>query len=193
MTIRIWSRSGKYPNKHTGIYQNATGDFSESIKLSIGERVDLEHKLQFVFDESLLDQLATLGCLWTNINPPLVNGVIGEVLLEHAGSDIQLFRADIIAKDGETRDYYLVNIACSVHCLDYEKSIIDSFWDNGEPRGISKLRFKNDECMDGHAIARLTEYTSTILVSEIIHQALSKLKFKGLHFELDSDGDGYRF
>jgi hypothetical protein len=193
MTIRIWKAGWKYPNKHTGIYQNATGDYSESVRFFSGERVDLNHEIKFVFEDSMLQQLAALGCLWTNINPPLVNGVIGEVLSQHAGSDVQLFRAHLVAKDGESRDYYLVNITSLVHCLDFEKSVIDSFWESGRPRGISKLRFKNDACMEGHGLARLEEYHTMKLVSENLYQALSKLKYKGLHFELDSDGDGRRF
>jgi hypothetical protein len=193
MTIRIWTRAGNYPNKHTGIYQDATADPYEDVKFFQGQRVDLDHEIKFLFKTSLLRDLAKLGCLWTNINPPLVNGIIGELLSQHASSDVQLLRAHIFANDGETLDYYLVNIMSLVHCLDYEKSIIDSFWDDGRPRGISKLRFKSDACMNGHAIARLEEYHTTQLVSEDLYQALSKLKYKGLHFELDSDGDGYRF
>jgi hypothetical protein len=192
MTIRIWER-GNYPNRHTGIYQDTTDDPYEDVKFYEGQRVDLNHEIKCVFAKSLLSELAKLGCLWTNINPPLVNGVIGEVLLDLAEKDIQLFRAHIVAKDGDTRDYYLVNATSLVHCFDYEKSSISRFFDDGTPQGIKKLRLKNETCMNGHELARLAEYNPYILLSEKLHGALSKLKFKGLHFELDSDSDPYRF
>src|SRR5215207_3992203 len=193
MTVRVWMPSGKYPNKHVGIYFKATTARYEKLKFIEGQPIELDHEIKFTFDESRLDQLGKLGCLWTNINPPLVNGIIGDVLSELAGTEVQLFRAYVAAKDGETRDYYLVNVTRSVHCLDYEKSIIDSFWDDGRSRSITKLRFKDDGCLQDCSIARLKEYLPTILVSEGIYRALSKLKYKGLYFEFDSDSDGRRF
>jgi hypothetical protein len=193
MTIRIWRAGWRYPNKHVGTYLYSSEDINENVKFFQGQRIELNHEVRFAFEDSHLTQLDKLGCLWTNSNVPLVNGAIGEVILQHAEKDMQLFRAHAIARDGESWDYYLVNITCLVHCLDYERSIIDRFWENGEPRGISKLRFKSDACMNGHALARLKEEITTKLVSEELYQALSKLKYKGLHFELDSDGDGYRF
>jgi hypothetical protein len=190
MAIRIWSSPlTGYPKKHFGVYRHATDDRYESLKFYEGEPVDLDHEITFLFEESLLDQLAKLGCLWTNISPPLVNGVIGEVLLAHAAKDVQLFRANVIAKDGVTRDYYLVNFTSLVHCLDFEKSVISGYFDDGSPRWIDRLRFKNEACMNGHDLARLSEDRGYILVSEKLYQALSTLKFKGLQFNLDSDID----
>jgi hypothetical protein len=192
MVIRLWRR-GNYPNKHTGIYQDATDDPYEDVKFFQGERIELDHELKFIFAESRLAQLDKLGCLWTNINPPLVNWVIGEVILQHAEKDVQLFRTHIIGRDGETQDYYLVNVAALVHCIDYEKSVIREFWPDGQARGIWKLRFKSDECMEGRAIARLQKYHQPILVSEELYQAFKELNYKGWHFELDRDGDNRGF
>jgi hypothetical protein len=127
------------------------------------------------------------------MDPPLVNGEITEALLQHAEKDVQLFKTHIVAKDGETQDYYLVNVTALVPCFDHERSIISRVFDDGTPQGIKKLRLKNDACMNGHELARLAEYNPYILVSETLYQALSKLKYKGLHFELDSDSDPYRF
>jgi hypothetical protein len=189
MAIRIWQTPGSYPKKHFGVYQRATDDRYESLKFYEGEPVDIDHEITFVFEDSLQDQLAKLGCLWTNINPPLVNGVIGEALLQHATKDVQLFRANVIAKDGVTREFYLVNITSLASCLDFEKSVISGYFDDGSPRWIDKLRFKNEACMNGHDLARLSEDRGYKLVSEKLHQALSKLKFRGINFKLDNETD----
>jgi hypothetical protein len=122
-----------------------------------------------------------------------VNGSIADVLQHYAEKDIQLFKANIVAKDGITLDYSLVNVTSLVNCFDHERSIVSRVFDDGTPQGIKKLRFKDDACMGGHEVARLTEYNPYILVSEKLYQALSTLKYKGLHFELDSDSDPYRF
>jgi hypothetical protein len=193
MAIRHWIRSGNYTNKHTGIYQNTKGGYSESTKFNLGKRVDVDHQLRFVFEDSRLHELAGLGCLWTNINPPIVNGAIGTVLLEYAEQDVQLFTCQIIAIDGRTHEYSLVNVVSLVECLDYHRSVISRSFDDGSPQGFSELRFKSDECMSKHNLARLAEYEPYILVSERLYEALSKLKYKGLHFEFDSDSDSYRF
>jgi hypothetical protein len=182
----------RYPNKHVGIYQDATNDSYEDLKFYRGQPITLDHEIRFVFDESPLHRLARLGCLWTNINPPLVNKEIGDVLVRHAEGDVQLFEADVIAMDGRSNEFSLVNITSLVHCLDYERSVITSFFSDGTPEGISKLRLKASGCMDRHEIARLEAYCPIKLVSEKLYQALSKLKYPGLHFELDSDGDGKR-
>ena len=182
----------RYPNKHVGIYKRATDDSYESVKFFEGQPVTLDHEIRFIFDESPLHRLTRLGCLWTNINPPLVNREIGDVLLRHVEGDIQLLNAHIIAMDGRTDEFSLLNITSLVHCLDYERSVITSFFKDGSPEGISKLRLKTDGCMNGHEIARLEAYCPIKLVSEKLHQALSELKYPGLHFELDSDGDGKR-
>jgi hypothetical protein len=182
----------RYPNRHVGIYQDATDDSYEDLKFYRGHPIKLDHEIRFIFDESPLHRLTKLGCLWTNINPPLVNREIGDVLIRHAEGDVQLLKAHIIAMDGRTDEFSLLNITSLVHCLDYERSVITSFFSDGMPEGIRKLRFKPDSCMNGHNLARLEAYCPIKLVSENLYQALSKLKYSGLHFELDSNGDGKR-
>jgi hypothetical protein len=183
----------RYPNRHVGIYKRATDDSYESVKFFEGKPVNLDHEIVFLFDQSPLDRLAKLGCLWTNINPPLVHEEIGRALLKHAKDDVQLLRASIWAKDGYSEQYCLVNVTNLVHCFDYEKSIISRYFDDGSIQGIGKLRLKNDLCMSGHQLARLAEYNPYILISESLYQHLSQLLYTGLYFELDSYGDPYRF
>src|SRR5918994_720227 len=99
MSIRLWTR-GRYPNKHTGTYSEAVGDDWEYVKFFQGQCFEVDHELRFTFEESRLDQLAKLGCLWTNLDPPLVNGEIREALLQHAEKDVQLFRTHLVGRDG---------------------------------------------------------------------------------------------
>lgn len=175
MAIRLWRIPDRYPNKHVGVYRDPDDNY-----LQFREGKWIEPRCKFVFDftESTSKRLQELGCLWNNIRIPLVNKQIGMVLNEWAERDVQLLPTQLLLMDGETEEYSLVNVTSLSHCLDFEKSVVQYF-DEGPIKGISRLRFRNDECLDGHNLSHLAESKGRILVSETLYVALSKLTYGG--------------
>lgn len=164
---------------------------AEYLRFKKGLVLNNEPEMAFEFPESPLDKLRRLGCLWTTLLTPLINREIALALVSVAPDNVQLLKAVALTADGKCDEFSFLNIVGVCPCMDLEKSKL-YFFDDGEISGVQKLRFKADGCMGRSQLARLEHSKSYIIVSELVVAALSRLKFKGLHFELDRDGDGFR-
>jgi hypothetical protein len=190
MTLRIWEIPSYYPNKHMGVYQDPDPGY-EDLRFREGRKLENEPVMIFDFCESPPEKLARLGCIWTNIGTPLINQEIQRVLMDIAPDDFQTIGAKIITSTGTTTDYSFLNVSNVCECIDLQASTF-YYFDDGAISGAKLLRLKSDASLGSKNLTRLAELTGYIIISQKLYEALSKLKFKGLQFKLDSDGDRFR-
>jgi len=117
---------------------------------------------------------------------PVVHVKVASVLAERAPGDVQLIPADI---EGQP-DQYLVLVATRlIRCIDEEASEV-SFWkpEHGVPEkvgqymGVDRLRI--DKAKVGNAkVFRPEGWSSTLIVSEEVKDALERMGATGTRFE----------
>jgi hypothetical protein len=120
------------------------------------------------------------------ISIPVVHVTVASMLAERAPGDVQLIPADI---EGQP-DQYLVLVATRlIRCIDEEASEV-SFWkpEHGVPEkvghymGVDRMRI--DKAKVGNAkVFRPEGWSSTLLVSEEIKDALERMGATGTRFE----------
>ncbi|MEQ1521156.1 MAG: DUF1629 domain-containing protein [Aestuariivirga sp.] len=191
MTVRLWEIPSLYPNKHMGVFRDPNPTGNDDLRFKEGRILKNEPEIVFEFKNSTLDKLRQLGCLWTSLSIPLVNETIAGVLAEYAPGDFQLIPTRSHIGSAVTTEFSFINITHLCDCLDSKVSKLNHF-DTGEVSGVKHLRFKDDTCMEEYNLGRLGILKGYILVSETLYRALSKLKFKGLRFAFDRDGDDFR-
>lgn len=117
--IYIWGFPVAFPERKYGRYEKRNQlsyfRFLEG-KLVSGSEVP---KISF---DSKVEYLRKFDLLPHSGRIPLVSDALASALKEKVGDDLQLVRASLDCKDGEIRDYFLLNIIKLVKIVDLEKS-----------------------------------------------------------------------
>ncbi len=172
----LWRTPGNYPNRLMGMYQRRVSRDSYAFRhgkpaKETGERVD------FVFECRLAD-LKGLGCVCNSTLIPLVSPRLADFLMREVGEDIQLIKARVIAKDGETDRYKLLNITRLVSCFDKDKSKM-LYLPEGHMYGFEYLVHKPG-CMGSSHLARDAGYLGHIIVSDELAAKMRALNMPGI-------------
>jgi hypothetical protein len=173
----IWQIHDNYPESMIGEYDRKTGPDRSLLK----NAKDLSHVgLPWCFAfRGHVSRLRQFDDLANNAMVPLISPRLSEIVMTIAEKDAQLLPVEIHARDGEIRDYRLLNALVSlsaVNRLDSEFSLI--------PGTDAIMSFRRlaliDDCLDGHHLARCAEYGSYLLVSEQLANAILEARVTGM-------------
>lgn len=166
----LWMISADFPPHHIGSYmrKNSPDRFIYKKCVSAGTA----GVPSFEFDASS-SEVRSYDDLANNAMVPLVSARIQKILVEVAGDDVELIPAHIVAADGEVEGYALVNVMAKVHATDRTMSEFTLVPGTEAIMGFRKLVLV-DGSLGTHALARDTEYSSNLVVSERLAVRLRK-------------------
>jgi hypothetical protein len=118
---------------------------------------------------------------------PIVHAKVASLLREFAPTDVQLFP---VVPEGESDDFFLVNVTRVVKCIDDRASEEVEYWmpEDGRPEKTSKYRavagMRIDPSKVGEAkVFRTWGWTIALIVSEEIKEALERIGATGVRFK----------
>ncbi|MBP1856999.1 imm11 family protein [Rhizobium herbae] len=117
---------------------------------------------------------------------PLVDDLLAQLIVDFAGDEVQVLPVTLKTRDAEILRYSFARPKVALPCTDLDASIIDDWIVPGESiMDARHLVFKPD-CLGDKHFARDT-YTSHIVVSDMLKDALMATGAKGLTFCLPED------
>lgn len=126
-------------------------------------------------------RLESVGCLPSSARCPLLDKTLASIVRRFAIEVLQLVPVVVRTKDAEVTRYSYARPLVSLPCLDAEKSDIDDWIIPGEIIMDARLLVFTQDCLGPHHFAR-DSYTSHVVVSEDLKNALLATGDKGLYF-----------
>ena len=127
-----------------------------------------------------------LDFTFTDDDVPVVTKPVADLLSQVAGADIQKFPIKI---DKVEQEYEIINIVSRIKCIDATRSKLE-WWteEYGRPdllgKALTIIKLVVDPCRIGDAhMFRLEESTITVIVSDVIKQALEEANVSGIKFK----------
>ena len=180
----LWEMSDDFSEKYIGEYNRDCSP--DRFIFKQGEKIqNIAAKPVFNF-ELKKKEILKIDCLPNNTLVPLINKKIATLLQDVASEDIQLYDAEIHTPDGIVDGYMILNVVNTIVGLDKENSIIEYMSDGKSILGFEYLQYK-EGAMETCHLARDSEYTSNLLISEYLAKLLISKKFKGLNICLPED------
>lgn len=180
----LWRIPDSYPESLIGEYvRSGSPDrflFRQGLRLS--EDVGLP-VLRFA---APLKTLLQYACLPNNAMVPLIRNDFGVRLSEIAAADIQLIKTKVQAQDGDSDDFFILNVTSKVTGIDKEQSAFSFVPGTDQIMAFKRLAY-SESCLGTHMLARDAEYLSHLLVSEELVEVLRAEKVSGVEFLLPSE------
>ena len=177
--IYLWKMPDDYPQEFIGRYvrQSSPDRFLFLKGIPISSRISLPH-IEFDIPPN---KLAEFDILPNSAMVPLVSGRVSEVLSKLCPNDVQLIDAEVIANGCRVEGYKLLNATQLVSYVDHDNSDFVFIPNTDAIMKFNQLRL-TPKCMVDHEIARETEYTSYLYVSQQVKQAFEANKWQGYAF-----------
>lgn len=128
-----------------------------------------------------IETLNAIGCLANSSQIPLVNEEIAELLLAEVENEIEFVPADVVCASTTVRGYRFVNVLTCVAAINKQESAFKLVPGTEKILSFDRLVL-NDNALDGHLVARNSDYRSHLLVADALKVRLDKLGFVGLAF-----------
>lgn len=132
------------------------------------------------------ERLLQYDCLPNNAMVPLLRGDLATLLLERAPADVQLVKAEVLALDGQSDAFFLLNVTAMVTGIDKSQSTLTYLPGTKQILSFKRLAYL-DDCLGEHELARDAEYTAHLLVSEGLVASLRARRVTGVEFCLPSE------
>jgi hypothetical protein len=123
---------------------------------------------------------------WAGLSIPVVHVKVASMLSERASGDVQLIPADI---EGQSEQYLVLVATRLIRCIDEKVSRI-LLWthEDGAPHKVGKYRDVRDMRIDKARVGstkvfRPEGWSSTLIISEEIKDALERMGATGTRFE----------
>jgi len=157
-----------------GPARGPTGQEFDLQGLAYGRRTQLPETLVFVVRSAGI----VLDWSFADFGVPVVRPNVLDLLTQFAASDFEWTPARV---DGATERFAVVNITSSLDGLDEQRSVLVP-WPSGTPELLTRKRkfmgvtriTVNPARVSGHNLFRLANWSSAIIVSEQLRDALSE-------------------
>ena len=152
------------PNPKPIVFESQAGEWTDNTN----EAKISDYCNTFILDDLLGDYV-------------VVSSNMAKILYEYAPNDIQRIPAIV---DGKSDTHEVINILSCVDCIDYEDSVITSYWphDPLSPRGCILLIINKNK-VSGQQIFRVGHNESTIVISASLCSALREAHLTGCYVE----------
>jgi len=180
----IWHIHDNYPESMIGEYDRKTGPDRFLLKNAL-DLSDEAGPWRFAF-RSPVSRLREFDDLANNAMVPLVSPRMAELLAAIAKNDVQLLPAEIHARDGEIRDYRLLNARRCLAAVDRSNSEFSLIPGSDAIMSFRRLALI-DEVLAEHHVARCAEYTSFLIVSDRLAKAILEAGMTGMQLTRPCD------
>jgi len=177
--VYLWERPKEYSEEEIGIYdQDHSLDYFlfQRGKYLSNKQIDVKPVIKF---DLTMQQTKRFDCLLNTSSVPIINNRLADLLREYAAFDIQLFDVKIECIDGELEGYKIMNVCHAVKGIDHAQSVYKKSSVGNYLTRVKRLIYKAG-CLGNHKLARDEEYKGNLLVSDFLHNILSKHNFTGL-------------
>lgn len=173
----LWRIPDDYPQNLIGEYQKESSP--DRFMFRKGEVLPSNVCVAVVKINAVLSKISKYASLPNSAMVPIIDRRLADLLTKYAQRDIQLFRVRVIAKDGDSDEFSILNVTNKVTCIDHKKSEYSLV--PGSQQIMSFRRLEHlDGCLLSHSLARDSEYLSHLLVSDELGNAIIAAGFKGL-------------
>lgn len=185
--VYIWTVPRDYPlsmvGEHHPIGSADYLDYREARRLPDDYRA-----VDFIKFEQPIEKVLRYDNLESSISPPIVSPRLREAIEKLAPADVQFLPVRIVARDGQSDDYSIVNALKKVDAVDLGVSEPQFLADGISVIGWRKLVHRPDGMGDA-GIGRDINYMGHLLVSERVKTELDLggFKFRGLGLRVSTD------
>jgi len=169
----LWEIPDSYPASLIGDYDRSVSP--DRFLLRKGEPVSIELGVPVIKFAASLSVLNKYACLPNSSMLPLVSEVFGRALMSLAPKNIQLLKAKIQVRDGETDSFSVLNVTTKIMAIDKAQSRFSYIRDTQFISSFERLEYLA-ECLGSHMIARDAEYLSHILVADELVATFKHMK-----------------
>jgi hypothetical protein len=128
-----------------------------------------------------------LDLTFTNDDIPVATRKVADILSSLAATDIQRIPVRVESQD---EDYEIINVIACVDCIDVERSDIEWYEEGndvrpdlaGTPELITEL-VVDPKRTGNHHIFRLVGWEMTVVVSDLVKNALERARASGVRFD----------
>jgi hypothetical protein len=181
----LWRVNNSYPDKLIGEYDYNGPDY---LLLRQAKVLGPEFGIPEVRVEGRLEELGKVDNLYNNTGFPLVNDRLRTFLTERVPEDLQFLPTRVLAADGETVAFMLLNALHFVQAIDHDNTVFEFMTDGKTPLGFKKLTHLPDR-MGDRGLAREAEYKGHLLVADWLAEELMAHKFTGFALKRATDMD----
>lgn len=178
----IW-RNPPEPNRLPYAYFADVESIIPSYQIVSGERLMQQGPADIVvkMTRRKAASLDSLHCLPNVERCPLIDAPLREIVARFAGDEVQFMPVTVRAKDGDVTRYAFARPLNKIPCVDLaESEITDWIVPDKDILFAKRVVFRSD-CLGDRHIVR-DSYTSHVLVSDALKDALMATGDKGLHF-----------
>ena len=181
--VYLWKIPEDYPDKLIGEY--VKDDSPDRFVFHSGGVVTELGKPSIEFDADPCE-LRKYADLANSAMVPLINDALADFLLREAKADIQLIDVSMTARGKPVEGYRLLNIVNKVIGLDKQLSRFTLIPGTDQIMSFQSLAYM-PKCLGGHSLARDSEYSSNLIISQELGQKLKKINFQGVGLYLPQE------
>lgn len=175
----LWRIPDRYPNSLIGEYVTAVSP--DRFLFLEGRAINEEIGTPAVQFSARLANLSKFACLPNSGMIPLISAEFGELLLSEAAADIQLIKTKVHARDGDSENFFILNLKFKVVGIDRDQSTFVYIPGTREIMAFNSLKYV-EGCLGHHMLARDANYLSHLLVSAKLVEMVKKRGFLGVDF-----------
>ncbi|PSS73171.1 imm11 family protein [Shewanella algae] len=177
LMVYIWKISDDYPERLIGEYDRKNSP--DRFIFKRGEVLPPDILSPTIIFDVRTCELNAIDDLASNAMVPIISNRLAAELSDFALQDIQLIDVNIKAKDGVIDGYKLLNVVSKVVGIDKSNSIYTLVPGSEQIMSFRRVKYK-DDCLGSHHLARDSEYSSNLIVSDVLAERLFNMKLKGV-------------
>jgi hypothetical protein len=182
--VYLWNMPENYPKELIGRYDRERGP--DRFLFKAGRRLGTEAGHPAICFSARQSKLLKFDSLANNAMVPLINDRVARILLEICPDDVELVDTLVVAKDQTFSGYRIVNATNRARGIDLAGSEYTMMVNANAILGFKKLRYL-EGCLGTHDLAREDEYSSFLLVSERLRNAIVAERTSGIELRLPSE------
>lgn len=182
--VYLWKIKDNYPNHLIGEYDKSVSP--DRFIFKKGAIFSDDTAIPVLKFDSKVEALVNIDDLANDSMLPVVSERLAKTVKDIAGDEIQLVDVEVNGSDGKLSGYKLLNVIPKVSGIDKAMSEITMIPGTDSIMGFKSLRYI-DSCLGNHEIARDSEYSSNLIVSEYLASRISEINPVGVGLYLPHD------
>jgi hypothetical protein len=175
--IYFWKIPDDYPEALIGEYDRREGP--DRFLFKEGRRLGTESGTPIIRFKGTSRELEQFDDLANSAMIPLVSDRVAELLLQLCAKDVELVDSTVVANGKPIPGYHIVNVLNRVEGIDHQASVYTLVPGTEAIMKFERLRYR-EGCLGNLDLARDAEYSSHLLVSERLRNAMVSEGLRGI-------------